>query len=44
LRLATPFEPFPKAISARHDILRFSYEWQFVGGRLAGSAVEVSAD
>jgi periplasmic protein TonB len=44
LRLATPFEPFPKAISARHDVLRFSYEWQFVGGRLAGSTVEVSAD
>ena len=37
LRLATPFEPFPEALAARHDVLRFSYEWQFVGGRLAGS-------
>src|SRR5688500_1225853 len=43
LRLATPFEPFPEALAARHDVLRFSYEWQFVGGRLAGSTVELSA-
>jgi protein TonB len=43
LRLATPFEPFPKTLAARHDVLRFAYEWQFVGGRLAGSAVEVPA-
>ena len=41
LRLATPFEPFPEALAARHDVLRFSYEWQFVGGRLAGSTVGV---
>jgi protein TonB len=44
LRLATPFEPFPEALAARHDVLRFSYEWQFVGGRLAGSAVEVTPE
>lgn len=41
LRLAAPFEPFPEVLAARHDVLRFAYEWQFVGGRLAGSAVEV---
>ena len=41
LKLATPFEPFPPALAARHDVLRFAYEWQFVGGRLEGSAVEV---
>jgi len=44
LRLATPFEPFPEALAARHDVLRFSYEWQFVGGRLAGSTVEVPVE
>jgi protein TonB len=44
LKLATPFEPFPAALAARHDVLRFAYEWQFVGGRLAGSAVEVSVN
>ena len=41
LRLATPFEPFPPELARRHDVLRFAYEWQFVGGRLAGSAVEI---
>ena len=41
LKLATPFEPFPAALAARHDVLRFTYEWQFVSGRLAGSTVEV---
>ena len=44
LKLATPFEPFPATLSARHDVLRFAYEWQFVGGRLAGSAVEVPVE
>jgi protein TonB len=43
LKLATPFEPFPEELARRHDVLRFAYEWQFVGGRLAGSAVEVPA-
>jgi len=43
LRLATPFEAFPEELAARHDVLRFAYEWQFVGGRLAGSAVEIPA-
>jgi periplasmic protein TonB len=41
LKLSAPFEPFPAALAARHDVMRFAYEWQFVGGRLAGSAVEV---
>lgn len=41
LKLAAPFEPFPVELARRHDMLRFAYEWQFVGGRLAGSAVEV---
>ena len=41
LKLATPFDAFPEELAARHDVLRFAYEWQFVGGRLAGSAVEV---
>ncbi len=44
LRLATPFEPFPAALASRHDVVRFSYEWQFVGGRLAGSAVEAPVE
>lgn len=43
LRLAAPFEPFPQALSQRYDLLRFAYEWQFVGGQLAGSSVRLPA-
>lgn len=43
LKLATPFEAFPDELATRHDVLRFAYEWQFVAGRLAGSAVELPA-
>jgi protein TonB len=41
LKLATPFEAFPDGLAGRYDVLRFAYEWQFVGGRLAGSAVQL---
>lgn len=44
LKLAAPFEAFPAVLAERHDVLRFAYEWQFVGGRLAGSAIEVPVD
>lgn len=44
LRLASPFEPFPSELAARHDAIRFAYEWQFVGGQLAGSTVRAPAD
>jgi protein TonB len=43
LKLATPFEAFPEELAARYDVLRFAYEWRFVGGRLAGSSVEAPA-
>ncbi|MGQ0383295.1 MAG: energy transducer TonB [Gammaproteobacteria bacterium] len=43
LKLATPFEAFPAELAGRHDVLRFAYEWQFVGGRLAGSSIELPA-
>jgi protein TonB len=43
LKLATPFEAFPEDLAAKYDVLRFAYEWRFVGGRLAGSSVEVPA-
>jgi len=29
LRLAAPFEPFPKGLRAEYDVLRFAYEWRF---------------
>ena len=43
LKLAAPFDAFPAELAARHDVLRFAYEWQFVGGRLAGSSVAAPA-
>jgi protein TonB len=43
LRMAAPFEPFPQAMAEQHDVLRFAYEWQFVGGELSGSTLRVPA-
>ncbi len=37
LRLASPFDPFPPALARRYSVLRFTYEWQFVGGRMHGT-------
>jgi periplasmic protein TonB len=31
LRLAAPFEPFPEALRREYDVLRFVYEWRFIG-------------
>ncbi|HET6629082.1 MAG TPA: energy transducer TonB [Woeseiaceae bacterium] len=36
LRRAAPFDPFPEAVSADYDQLRFAYKWEFVGARLTG--------
>lgn len=43
LKMASPFDPFPRTIAMRHDTLRFAYEWQFIGGSSAGSTVGVPA-
>jgi protein TonB len=39
LKLASPFDPFPPELAHEYSVLRFAYEWQFVGGRLQGGAV-----
>lgn len=39
LTLAAPFDPFPRALSAKHDQIRIAYEWQFLGGAAEGSSV-----
>lgn len=44
LKLAAPFEPFPRALAARHDALRLVYEWQFLGGEVQDSTVRMPAD
>ena len=31
LRLASPFDPFPKELAKQYSELRFAYEWQFLG-------------
>jgi periplasmic protein TonB len=39
LKLASPFDPFPPELAREYRLLRFAYEWQFVGGRVAPGAV-----
>lgn len=39
LKLASPFDPFPPDLAREYKLLRFAYEWQFVGGRVAAGAV-----
>ena len=44
LRLSAPFEPFPRQLAAKHDALRITYEWQFLGGDASESTVRMPAD
>ena len=44
LKLAAPYEPFPRTLAARHDALRLVYEWQFLGGEVKDSTVRMPAD
>ncbi len=39
LKLASPFNPFPPELARAYRMMRFAYEWQFVGGRLSPGAV-----
>jgi periplasmic protein TonB len=39
LKLASPFDPFPPELAHDYRVLRFAYEWQFVGGRVAAGTV-----
>ncbi len=34
LRLASPFDPFPRELAAEHRSIRFSYQWEFTNGRV----------
>jgi protein TonB len=43
LRLASPFDVFPRALGQGHDQLRFAYEWQFLDGASQGSSVALPA-
>jgi protein TonB len=35
LKLASPFDPFPRELRDRFEILRFAYEWRFMEGPTA---------
>src|SRR5215469_7593248 len=39
LKLASPFDPFPPELAHDYRVLRFAYEWQFVGGRVEAGKV-----
>ena len=39
LKLASPFDPFPPELAHDYRVLRFAYEWQFVGGRVQAGAL-----
>jgi protein TonB len=41
LRLAAPFDPFPSALKRDYDDLRFAYEWQFMGNKMAAGALRI---
>lgn len=43
LKLSTPFDPFPTEVAKRHKVLRFAYEWQFLGGEMVDSSVRAPA-
>lgn len=39
LKLAAPFDPFPRGLNAQHDEIRIAYEWQFLSGVVQKSSV-----
>jgi protein TonB len=44
LKLASPFDPFPKELAGRYRLLRFTYGWEFDGGEVRRGTVTAPAD
>lgn len=44
LKLASPFDPFPKELSDHYRLLRFTYGWEFDGGNVSRGTVTAPAD
>ncbi len=44
LKLASPFDPFPKELSEKYRVLRFSYGWEFDRPKGASGTVTVPSD
>ena len=39
LKLASPFDPFPKELADKYRLLRFTYGWEFARPRLRQGTV-----
>lgn len=44
LKLASPFDPFPKELADNYRLLRFTYGWEFDGARAQRGTVTAPAD
>jgi periplasmic protein TonB len=44
LKLASPFDPFPKELADQYRLLRFTYGWEFDGGSVRRGTVTAPAD
>lgn len=44
LKLASPFDPFPKELADHYRLLRFTYGWEFDGGSVRRGTVTAPAD
>jgi TonB family protein len=44
LKLASPFDPFPKDLADRYRLLRFTYGWEFAGRHVSEGTVTAPAD
>jgi len=44
LKLASPFDPFPKELADHYRLLRFTYGWEFDGGDVHRGTVTAPAD
>ena len=44
LKLASPFDPFPKDLADRYRLLRFTYGWEFAGRHVSQGTVTAPAD
>jgi periplasmic protein TonB len=44
LKLASPFDPFPKDLADRYRLLRFTYGWEFAGRHVGEGTVTAPVD
>jgi len=44
LKLASPFDPFPKGLADHYRLLRFTYGWEFAGHEVRQGTVTAPAD